>query len=89
MKSVLAGRALALLVAPIASAQNSAWIHDPKPVFVPGLYESESRDSHLQKLSKAQVCIALVDFDAILAETTAQYRYAPEFSKWCGAQRDD
>jgi hypothetical protein len=73
-----------VLVAPTAAAQNSAWIHGPKPVFVPGLYESESRNSHFQsEPSKAQVCIASVDFDAFLADTMAQYRSAPQFSKGC------
>jgi hypothetical protein len=84
VKSVLAGLALALLITPIASAQNSAWIHGPKPVFVPGLYDSESRNSHFQNQpSKAQVCIASVDFDAFMADTMAQYRSAPQFSKGC------
>lgn len=73
-----------LLVASAAAAQNSAWTHGPKPVFVPGLYESESRNSHFQNQpSKAQVCIASADFDAFLSDTMAQFRSAPQFSKGC------
>jgi hypothetical protein len=83
VRSIIVALAL-LLIAPIAAAQNSAWIHGPKPVFVPGLYESESRNSHFQsEPSKAQVCIASADFDAFLADTMAQYRSAPQFSKGC------
>jgi hypothetical protein len=83
LRPILAALAF-VLVAPIAAAQNSAWIHGPKPVFVPGLYESESRNSHFQNQpSKAQVCIASADFDAFLADTMAQFRSAPQFSKGC------
>src|SRR5688572_25197139 len=63
MKIILAALVV-LLAASTAPAQNSAWIHGPKPVFVPGLYESESRNSHFQnQSSKAQVCVASADFD--------------------------
>lgn len=83
MKSVLVVLAL-IVAASTAVAQNSAWIHGPKPVFVPGLYESESRNSHFQNQpSKAQVCIPAADFDAFMAGTMAQYRSAPQFSKGC------
>ena len=83
MKTALAALSL-LILASSALAQNSAWIHGPKPVFVPGLYESESRNSHFQNQpSKAQVCIASADFDAFMADTMAQYRSAPQFSKGC------
>jgi hypothetical protein len=63
---------------------QSAPLIGPKPVFVPGLYESESRNSHFQgEPVKAKVCIASADFDHFLAETMAQYRSAPQFSKGC------
>jgi hypothetical protein len=83
VKALLAALAV-ISLAPIAAAQNAAWIHGPKPVFVPGLYESESRNSHFQNQpSKAKVCIVSADFDAFLADTMAQYRSAPQFSKGC------
>jgi hypothetical protein len=83
VKAALAALSI-LVLASTALAQNSAWIHGPKPVFVPGLYESESRNSHFQNQpSKAQVCIASADFDAFMADTMAQYRSAPQFSKGC------
>jgi hypothetical protein len=73
-----------MFVAPIAAAQNAAWIHGPKPAFAPGLYESESRNSHFQNQpSKATVCIASADFDAFRADTMTQYRSAPQFSNGC------
>jgi hypothetical protein len=73
-----------MLAASAAPAQNAAWIHGPKPVFVPGLYETESRNSHFQtQPSKATVCIASADFDAFLADTMAQYRSAEQFKKGC------
>jgi hypothetical protein len=83
VKGIIAALVLGL-AASSALAQNSAWIHGPKPVFVPGLYESESRNSHFQNQpSKAQVCISSADFDAFMADTMAQYRSAPQFSKGC------
>ena len=83
MKTVLAAIAV-VLAASAAVAQNSAWVHGPKPVFVPGLYESESRNSHFQNMpSKATVCIASADFDAFVADTMAQYRSADQFKKGC------
>ena len=81
MKAVLV--VLLILAAPAAAAQ-SAWIHGPKPVFVPGLYESESRNSHFQNQpSKATVCIASEDFDAFRNDTMTQYRSAPQFANGC------
>lgn len=72
------------VLASAAAAQNAAWLHGPKPVFVPGLYESESRNSHFKNQpTTANVCIASADFDAFRAETMAQYRAAPQFSKGC------
>jgi hypothetical protein len=83
MKIYLAALAI-VLAASAASAQTSAWIHGPKPGFQPGLYASESRNSHFQNQpSKAQLCIASTDFDAFMADTMAQYRSAPQFSKGC------
>ena len=67
-----------------AVAQTGGWLQGPKPVFVPGLYETESRNSHFKtQPSKSQVCIASKDFDAFMADTIAQYRSAPQFSKGC------
>jgi hypothetical protein len=77
----------ALIVACVASAagaQTGGWLQGPKPVFVPGLYETESRNSHFKtQPSKATVCIPSKDFDAFMEDTIAQYRSAPQFSKGC------
>jgi len=68
----------------LAEDAQSAPLLGPKPVFVPGLYETESRNSHFQgEPVKAKVCIASADFDHFLAETMAQYRSALQFSNGC------
>ena len=83
MKAVL-DAVTVVLAGSAAAEQNSAWIRGPKPVFVPGLYESESRNSHFQNMpSKAIVCIPSADFDAFVADTMAQYRSADQFKKSC------
>ncbi len=57
---------------------------EPKPSFVPGLYETESRNSAFQDQPvKSKTCIASADFDAFRDETMAQYRKAPQFLKDC------
>jgi hypothetical protein len=62
-----------LTLAPVAGAQTSAPLLEPKPVFVPGMYETESRNSAFQDQPvKSQACIASADFDAFRQETMAQ-----------------
>ncbi|GJD95970.1 DUF3617 domain-containing protein [Methylobacterium iners] len=73
----------ALLGTP-ALAQEAAPLLTPKPVFVPGLYETESRNSAFQdQPANGQVCIASADFDAFRRETIAQYEASPQFLKAC------
>jgi len=80
--SLAAGLFLAL--ASTASAQNSAPLLEPKPTFVPGLYETESRNSHFQDQPvKSQTCIPSEDFEAFRQETMAQYQKSPQFVKDC------
>src|SRR4051812_46290506 len=56
----------------------------PKPVFVPGMYESESRNSHFQSEPvKSKACVASADYDHFLSDTMAQYGAAPQFAKSC------
>jgi len=67
-----------------AGAQNSAPLLEPKPVFAPGMYETESRNSAFQDQPvKSQSCIASEDFDAFRNETMAQYQKSPQFVKDC------
>ena len=77
--------ALVLFVTlPLARAQTAAPLLEPKPVFAPGYYETESRNSHFpQSGPKAKVCIASVDFDAFRRETLDQYLKSPQFMKSC------
>jgi len=73
-----------LALASVADAQTSVPLLEPKPVFVPGMYETESRNSAFQDQPvKSQTCIASEDFDAFRQETMAQYQKSPQFAKDC------
>ena len=68
----------------IAGAQTSVPLLEPKPGFVPGLYETESRNSAFQDQPvKSTTCISSADFDAFRDETMAQYEKSPQFVKDC------
>jgi hypothetical protein len=72
--SVLAA-GLSLALAASASAQTSAPLLQPKPTFVPGLYETESRNSAFQDQPvKSKTCFTSANFDAFREETMAQYQ---------------
>jgi hypothetical protein len=80
--SLVAGVFLAFMSA--ATAQSSAPLLEPKPSFVPGMYETESRNSAFQDQPvKSRTCIASEDFDAFRQETMAQYQKSPQFVKDC------
>ncbi len=67
-----------------AQAQTSVPLLEPKPVFTPGMYETESRNSAFQgQPVKSRTCIASADYDAFRDETMAQYQKAPQFAKDC------
>jgi hypothetical protein len=67
-----------------AHAQTSVPLLEPKPVFTPGMYETESRNSAFQDQPvKSQTCIASADYDAFRDETMAQYQKSPQFVKDC------
>ena len=85
MHAWLATAGVLLALAPAASAQTtSAPLLEPKPVFVPGMYETESRNSHFQdQPAKSRTCIPSADFDAFRDETMAQYQKSPQFVKDC------
>jgi hypothetical protein len=73
-----------LALASSAGAQTSVPLLEPKPVFTPGMYETESRNSAFQdQPMKSQSCIASEDFDAFRQETMAQYQKSPQFVKDC------
>ena len=79
----LAAAAFAAL-ATTAAAQTSVPLLEPKPVFTPGMYETESRNSAFQDQPvKSTTCIASADFDAFRDETMAQYQASPQFVKDC------
>jgi hypothetical protein len=85
MHAWLTAAGVLLALAPAASAQTtSAPLLEPRPVFVPGMYETESRNSHFQDQPvKSRTCIPSADFDAFRDETMAQYQKSPQFVKDC------
>ena len=76
--------AMLALTAAAGAQTTSAPLLQPKPVFVPGMYETESRNSHFQgQPVKSEGCVASADYDAFRDETIAQYRNLPRFMKEC------
>ena len=62
-----------------AHPQSSVPLLEPKPVFTPGMYETESRNSAFQDQPvKSRTCIASADYDAFRDETMAQYQKSPQ-----------
>lgn len=83
MKTAIVGFALALSISG-AMAQDAVPLIAPKPVFVPGEYETESRNSQFQgQPTKSKTCIASADFDHFRDETLQQYRSSDSFNKSC------
>ena len=75
---------IVLALASAARAQTSVPLLEPKPTFMPGMYETESRNSAFQDTPiKAKVCVASADFDAFRDETMAQYNKADNIKKDC------
>ena len=67
-----------------ASPQTSVPLGEPKPVFLPGMYETESRNSAFQNQPvKSRTCVASADYDAFRDETMAQYQKSPQFARDC------
>jgi hypothetical protein len=67
-----------------ARAQTVVPPIEPKPVFAPGLYETESRNSAFpDQPVKSRTCIASSDYDAFRDETMAQYQKSPQFVRDC------
>jgi hypothetical protein len=83
VKTWLVAAALLLPALPV-NAQDSVPFAGARPVFVPGLYETESRNSHFQNQPvTAKVCVNSVDFEHFLDETLRQYRSSADFNKSC------
>ena len=67
-----------------AGAQTSAPLLEPKPTFVPGMYETEARNSAFKNTPvKSRTCVNSADYDAFRDETMAQYRKADNVKKEC------
>jgi hypothetical protein len=76
---------LFITLASAAGAQTtSVPLLEPKPVFVPGMYETEARNSAFKNHPvTSKTCVPSADFDAFRDETMAQYRNAENIKKGC------
>lgn len=100
MRSFLSGTMFFILCA-AASAQTpppaqavpvpeqAAPLLEPKPVFIPGQYETESRNSRFPKQpAKASVCFDSQDFESFRRETMRQYLESKRLSAVCRLSDD-
>ena len=82
LRALILGICAALFACSFAHAQTAA--PPPKPVFMPGLYETESRNSAFpDQPVTSRTCIPSSSYDAFRDETMAQYRKSPQFVKNC------
>jgi hypothetical protein len=80
----LAACLLLVALASAANAQTSVPLLEPKPIFVPGMYETEARNSAFKDTPvKSRTCVASADFDAFRDETMAQYQKADNIKNGC------
>jgi hypothetical protein len=64
--------------------QTATATTEPKPVFTPGLYQTESRNSAApDKTVKSQGCVSFSGYDAFRDETMAQYHKSPRLMQNC------
>jgi hypothetical protein len=57
---------------------------EPKPVFVPGMYETEARNSKFpDQPAKSRTCVASADYDAFRDETMKAYVTADNIKVGC------
>ena len=74
----------ALTCACAAHAQTSVPLLEPKPVFVPGMYETEARNSKFpDQPAKSRTCVASADYDAFRDETMKAYNSADNIKVGC------
>ena len=84
-RHVLLPLALLVALAPTAGAQTtSVPLLEPKPVFVPGMYETEARNAAFKNHPvTSRICVPSADYDAFRDETMAQYQKADTVKKDC------
>ena len=75
---------LFVALASAAQAQTSVPLLEPKPVFTPGMYETEARNSKFQDHPvRSRTCVPSADYDAFRGETMAQYEKADNIKNGC------
>ena len=67
-----------------AAAQTSVPLLEPKPVFVPGMYETEARNSAFKNHPvTSKTCVPSADYDAFRDETMKAYNSADNIKVGC------
>jgi hypothetical protein len=67
-----------------ATAQTSVPLLEPKPVFVPGMYETEARNSAFKNHPvTSKTCVPSADYDAFRDETMKAYNSADNIKVGC------
>lgn len=75
---------LVALTSAAAAQTTSAPLLEPKPVFIPGMYETEARNSAFKNQPvKSRTCVPSADYDAFRDETMAQYQKANNIKSAC------
>jgi Protein of unknown function (DUF3617) len=84
LSALAPGFGLLVILASAAGAQTSVPLLEPKPVFTPGMYETEARNSAFKNHPvTSRSCIPSADYDAFRDETMAQYQKADNVKKDC------
>jgi hypothetical protein len=72
------------LAAPAHAQTTSAPLLEPKPVFVPGMYETEARNSAFKNHPvTSKTCVPSADYDAFRDETMKAYVTADNIKVGC------
>jgi hypothetical protein len=83
-KPLLISSLIMLGVVSAAGAQTAAPPLEPKPIFSPGMYETEARNSAIPNAPvKSRLCIASADYDAFHDQEIDQYRKSDLVKQGC------
>lgn len=81
---LLAASLLVALAVPAYAQTTSVPLLEPKPVFVPGMYETEARNSRFQDHPvTSKSCVPSADYDAFRDETMKAYVTADNIKVGC------
>ena len=84
LRAFLSSACAAFVACGAAHARSSVPLPEPKPVFTPGMYETEARNSRFQDQPvKSRTCVPSADYDAFRDETMKQYVTADNIKVGC------